>query len=377
MSPSLLVVAGEMSGDVHAAGLLGELRRQFEPLEAWGIGGDHLAAEGVHLLAHIRDTAVMGFVEVARHLRFFGRLFRTVLLEVERRRPTLALLVDYPGFNLRLAPFLHRRGVRVVYFICPQVWAWHRARIPAMARSVDRLIVIFPFEPDVFHGTGLRVDFVGHPLIDQLAPMTFMAPPSDLWSSGAPRVALLPGSRRQEIRRILPPLLAATDRLRSRRPTTAFLIAAADAAASDIIEPMARSFGLPVVVRRARDVLWSADAAWVASGTATLEAALLRCPQVIVYRAHPISYHIGRHLIRVPFIGMPNLIAGERLCPELIQQQASPEALTATLEPLLDEGPSRRAMLSGYDRIRERLGPPGAVSRAAAIVAEELMAAVR
>ncbi len=366
------MVAGELSGDLHAAALLAALREQYGALEAWGVGGDRMAAQGVRLLAHVRDTAIMGFVEVVRHLGFFLRLRRTVLDEVRRRRPNLAVLVDYPGFNLRLARDLHRLGVRVVYFICPQVWAWHRSRIPAMARCVDRLIAIFPFEPEVFRGTGLRVDFVGHPFVDQLVPLLDAPPPVDLWPPGTPRVALLPGSRRQEIRRILPPMLGAAELVRRCWPDAAVLIAAAEPALLDLLGPSAQPHGVAIVAGRTRDILRSADAAWVASGTATVEAALLRCPQVIVYRAHPLSYQIGRRLVRVPFIGMANLIAGERVCAERIQHEATPDALAAAIHPLLEDGPVRRAMLAGYDRIRERLGPPGAVARAAAIVAEEL-----
>lgn len=377
MSASLLIVAGELSGDLHAAALMAALRERLGTLDAWGVGGDRLAAQGVRLMAHVRDTAVMGFVEVVRHLGFFLRLRRTLLDEARRRRPDLAVLVDYPGFNLRLARDLHRLGVRVVYFICPQVWAWHRSRIPAMARCVDRLIAIFPFEPEVFRGTGLRVDFVGHPFVDQLAPMLDAPPAEDIWPGGKPRIALLPGSRRQEIRRILPPMLDAAELVRRQRPSAAFVAAAAEPALLDLLAPHAERHRMSVVVGRAREILRSADAAWVTSGTATVEAALLRCPQVIVYRAHPLSYQIGRRLVRVPFIGMANLIAGERVCPELIQHDATPDALTAAIHPLLDDGPERRAMLAGYDRIRERLGPPGAVARAAAIVAEELAAASR
>ncbi len=377
MSPSLLIVAGELSGDLHAAALLSALRERLGALDAWGVGGDRMAAQGVRLIAHVRDTAVMGFVEVVRHLGFFLRLRRAVAIEVRHRRPDLAVLVDYPGFNLRLARDLHGLGVRVVYFICPQVWAWHRSRIPAMARCVDRLIAIFPFEPEVFRGTGLRVDFVGHPFVDQLAPMLDAAPAGDIWPGGAPRIALLPGSRRQEIRRILPPMLEAAELVRRDRPAAAFLVAAAEPALLDLLGPAAERHRIKVVAGRTREILRSADAAWVTSGTATVEAALLRCPQVIVYRAHPLSYQIGRRLVRVPFIGMANLIAGERVCTELIQHEATPDALAAAIRPLLDDGPERRAMLSGYDRIRERLGPPGAVGRAAAIVAEELASVSR
>lgn len=371
MRPSVLIVAGELSGDHHASALARALRDDGVDMDLWGVGGDGLRAEGARLLFDVRQTAVMGFVEVVRHLGFFRRMWRDLLKEVDRHRPDLAILVDYPGFNLRLAAALKRRGIRVLYYICPQVWAWHRSRMADMARDVDRLISIFPFEAAEFRGTGLRVDFVGHPFVDEIERDG--GGRNDVpWPAGAPRIALLPGSRRQEIRRIFPVMLGAAETIRRTHPDASFVVAAANETAAGLVRPRLTGAAFAVVTERAREVLRSADAAWVASGTATVEAALIGCPQVVVYRAHPVSYWLGRALIRVSHIGMVNLIAASRLCPELIQGDATPARLAAAIAPLTADTPERRAMLEGYRQVQERLGPPGAIRRAAEIARAEL-----
>ena len=378
MSPSrsVLVVAGEVSGDMHAGALVRALRASGADVQVRGVGGDRLRAEGAELLYDVRDTAVMGFSEVVRRLGFFRGMFRAMLEDAGRRRPDLAVLVDYPGFNLRFARALHARGIRVLYYICPQVWAWHRSRIPRMARDVDRLLVIFPFEVDAFAGTGLRVDFVGHPLVDE-ARTSLAEPPAALPWAGEPRIALLPGSRRQEVERILPDLCAAAARIERERPGASFIVAAP----SEEIAALARQIlyarpalpkRLAVVAGQTRQVLRQARAAWVASGTATVETCLMDCPMVVVYRTAALTYLLGRMLVRVDHIGMVNLVAGRRLCPELIQDDASPDLLAGTLAPLLDDGPARRTMLEGYAGVRRRLGDGGAAENAARIVRAEL-----
>ncbi|OQW96632.1 MAG: lipid-A-disaccharide synthase [Verrucomicrobia bacterium A1] len=376
MSRSVLVIAGEVSGDLHAGALAAALRAQGADLALWGIGGDRLRAEGAELLYDVRQTAVMGFVEVLRHLGFLRRVFRHVLGEVDRRRPSVAILVDYPGFNLRLAPELRKRGVKVVYYVCPQVWAWHRSRIGSMARTIDRLAVIFPFEVDAFRDTGLRVDYVGHPLVDETAA-ALRAPPAALpWRGAGPRIALLPGSRRQEIRRILPALAGAAGEIARRHPDASFLLAAPSEPVADIARGVLAgrpgADRIPIVTGVTREVLRQARAAWVASGTATMEACLMGCPQAVVYRTHPLSYRIGKALIRVPHIGMVNLVAGRGICPELIQHEATPGWLAEAVDPLLGDTPQRAAMLAGYAEVRAKLGGGGAAERAAAIVLDEL-----
>jgi lipid-A-disaccharide synthase len=368
----LLIVAGELSGDLHAGGLLQALRRSGFDAPVWGIGGDRMRAADMDLMVHVRDMAVMGLSEVLRRFLFFRRVFRSVLARVDRDRPDLAVLVDYPGFNLRLARELHRRGIPVVYYVCPQVWAWHRSRIPQMARVIKRLLVIFPFEVDVFRSTGLDVEYVGHPLVRETDD-ALLEPAAPLPWSGNDRVAVLPGSRRQELERILPALNAAAVELERRRPGVSFLMASATPEMDRIAQAiLARQPARPrrwaAVTGQMRQVVRQARAAWVTSGTATLETALMGCPMAVVYRASPLTYALGRRLIHVPHIGMVNLVVGRGLCPELIQNDCEPGHLASAIEPLLDDTPARTAMREGFEEIRRLLGSGHAAERAAECV---------
>ena len=286
------------------------------------------------------------------------------------------LLVDYPGFNLRFAKRARALGLKVIYYVCPQVWAWNRARIPRMARDVDRLLAIFPFEPAVFAGTSLRVDFVGHPLVETAAAAR-AAPPAALPWGGAPRVALLPGSRRQEIERLLPAFWGAAQRVERAAPGTSFLLAAATDRMADLARSMIPHLGpapkhWQIVTGATRQILRQADAALVASGTATLETALMGCPMLVAYKTAWPTYLIGRLLVRVPYLGMVNLIAERELCPEFIQHQATPAALATALLPLLSDTPQRRAMVQGLAEVSRKLGTGGAAVEAARIVDEEM-----
>lgn len=374
-APNLLVVAGEVSGDMHAAHVVAALRDKRPGLSCWGIGGDGLQAAGVELQQHVRDMAVLGLAEVLKRYLFFRRVFRDLLREVEQRRPSAALLIDYPGFNLRLAAELKKRGIRVVYYVCPQVWAWHRSRIPRMARIIDRLLVIFPFEVEVFSDTGLAVEFVGHPLVEE-ARKIFEAPSRNLPWPGSLHVALLPGSRRQELERILPSMLAAAARLEKEKPEAGFILPAA----SPETERLARSMveqaqekprRLEIVRGATRHILRQARAAWVASGTATLETALMECPMVVVYRTSWLTYELGKRLVRVPFLGMVNLLAGKELCPELIQDAVTPERMLEGIRPLLDNTAERDRMVEGLREVKASLGTGGAAEKVAdALLAE-------
>jgi len=375
-APSLLVIAGEVSGDMHAARAIGALTRRHPGLHVWGFGGDRLRAEGVELLHDVRDLSVLGLVEVLKRFGFFRRAFHEVLDEVERRRPGAALLIDYPGFNLRLAAQLKKRNIKVIYYVCPQVWAWHRSRIPRMARIIDRLLVIFPFEVAIFSATGMAVEFAGHPLVEEAARV-FAEPPVSLPWPGELRVALLPGSRRQELQRLLPPMLAAAARIEHERPEAGFILPAASPEMEVFArELLARAVEKPrrleIVTGQTRQVLRQARAAWVASGTATLETALMECPMVVVYKTAWLTYEVAKRLVRVPHLGMVNLLAGKELCPELIQHAVTPENLVRSIRPLLDATPVRADMVAGLQAVKTSLGTGGAAERVADVLAEEL-----
>ena len=337
------------------------------PPQVFGLGGDRLQAEGATLLAHVRDLAVVGLWEVVSHLPRFRRIFRELLGEVDRARPDLAILVDYPDFNLRLARALHRRGIPVVYYVSPQVWAWRPRRLRAIRAHVAHMIVIFPFEAEVYERAGVPVTFVGHPLVDLVAPLAdragFLA--ACALDPARPLIALLPGSRRKEIAHNLPAMSGAVRLLAERRPDLQFV-----AAVGPSIDPQSLRDGLPPAVAlvqgQTHAVLAAADAAIVASGTATVEAALLGTPMVVVYRLSSLTYHLGRRFVKVQHVAMANLIAGRGIVPELIQDHFTPERVADAVMPLL--GPEGREMRAALGEVRRRLGAPGASARAAGVV---------
>lgn len=378
MSKNLLVIAGEVSGDMHAARVIERLREVHPDLTVWGVGGDQLRAAGMDVLYDVRDMAVLGLWEVLKRYGFFRRVFHALLKEMEHRRPDAVLLVDYPGFNLRFARQAHRRGFKVLYYICPQVWAWHRSRIKKMAQIIDRLMVIFPFEVEVFKDTSLRVDFVGHPLVDR-ARATWDEPMPKLnGPEGKERVALLPGSRQQEIERILPVMLDAAQIVHERNPGTVFMIAAPNERARAWIDPIfnehpaARSISCACSSGMTRHVLRQARAAMVASGTATIETALMHCPMIVVYKTAALTYWVGKQVIRVPHLGMVNIVAGHECCPEFLQHDATPERMAAALLPLIKDTTARTKMLADLQAVASALGETHPAEKAAAIIQEEL-----
>ncbi|OGV66506.1 MAG: lipid-A-disaccharide synthase [Lentisphaerae bacterium RIFOXYC12_FULL_60_16] len=375
-SPIILIIAGEASGDLHAGNLVSALKTLRSDILFTGIGGANMRQAGVNTLHDISQMAVMGFVEVIRRYGFFRRVFNETVQLARDKRPDLVILVDYPGFNLRLAAVLHAMGIPVVYYICPQVWAWHQSRIPGMARIIDRLITIFPFEAPHFAGTPLVVDYVGHPLVD-ITRDDFAQPSPDFPWQGSPRLALLPGSRRQEIERILPSMTQAAMLLTASFPGLACIVAAPDETIAghirDLLKrtsPLASRFA--IVAGQTRQVVRTATAALVASGTATLETALMKCPMVITYRMAPLSFAFAKRVVQLDHIGMVNIIANRRICPERIQSEATPTALASAVEPLLTDTPERRAMLEGFEHVRNLLGEGGASKRAATIILDLL-----
>jgi lipid-A-disaccharide synthase len=366
--PRIFLSAGEPSGDLHGARVAEALRRRWPDAELFGLGGDRMAAAGVELLAHVDQLAVMGFVEVLRHLPYFIDLMNTVKRTLANRRPDLLLPIDYPGFNLRLARHARAKAIPVLYYIAPQVWAWHRSRMKQLARNTDRLAVILPFETELFREAGANVSFVGHPLLDQPPPVVtrddFLR---DLdVDPRRPVLALFPGSRPQEVERQLSIFIAAADAVRARMP--------------DVQPVLAESAAVPVGTYaeapfpRARDgwaLLHHARAALVKSGTSTLQAALSGTPLVVTYRVHPATFFMAQRLVRVPHVGLVNLVAGERIAPELLQDDATPDRLAGALLPLLDEDSAeRQAAVAGLARVRDLLAPPDANRSAAERVAD-------
>ncbi len=370
--PEIFISAGEVSGDQHAAALLMELRRMRPDLAAWGVGGPCLAAAGQQQVAGIEQLSLVGITEVLPKLGSILALLRRLRGELARRRPAVVVLVDAPDFNLRLARAAHELGLRVVYFITPQVWAWRRGRLRDIRRTVDLALCILPFEEAFFKEAGIRTEYVGHPLVDLVRPSApQQALRADLQLDAArPVVALLPGSRRGEVRALLPSLLGAGALLSRRRPRPQFVVPAASPAVRPLLSPLsAEPIAARIVEGRAWDCLAAADAAVVASGTATLETALIGTPFVVVYRVSPLSHAIAKRLIRARWASLPNLLLGEPAVLELLQYECRPETIAAEIERLLDDPAAAARLREKCGKVSALLGPGGAAARAAASIA--------
>jgi lipid-A-disaccharide synthase len=374
--PTILLLAGEASGDQHGAHVARALKDLIPGVRLVGMGGSRMRDEGVDLFAELKELAVMGFAEVLARLPYFLALERRLTDLLARGEIDLMLPIDYPGFNLRLAQTAHRLRIPVVYYIAPQVWAWKPHRAEVLARVADRIAVILPFEVPIFEAVGGRVYDVGHPLLDETPAIASRPVFSAIAGLDPARdiLAVFPGSRAQELRRHLSPFLGAADELVSRRPGLQVAVARAPGMERGLLEAELthRSPDVFRVVEDGAALLHHARVALVKSGTSTLEAALAGVPFVVAYRTHPVSWKIAQRLVRVPHIALANLVAEDRVVPELLQDEAVPSRLADALAPLFDDGPKRAQMLKGLAGVRARLGEPGAADRVAALVAEVL-----
>lgn len=367
------VVAGEASGDSRGAELLAALRRQLPDLRIVGAGGPKMQTLASEPFLEWTGEAVVGFWDVLKKYGYFRAQFHRMLKEIERLQPAALLLVDYPGFNTRLAKALRDRqpGIPIFFYISPQVWAWNQGRIPKMARYLDLMLCIFPFEKALYEASGLRTEFVGHPMLDSLPALRVDEPRrSEL-------VGLFPGSRDREVRRLFPVMLEAARRLSARRPGLRFEVASANPRqAAWMLEHMnARGFD-PAFCRIGRGrfhaLTQEATVGMVCSGTATLEAAYFGLPMVITYKVSWPTWILGRLLVKLPRIGMPNILAGRAVAPELLQSDATPDRLAAAVEALLADSSARERQQREFAAVIAGLGEPGAGERAAEVVAQEL-----
>jgi lipid-A-disaccharide synthase len=368
-SSRVILVAGEASGDLHAAGLVAALRRRAPGIQIWGIAGREARAQGMVTAVDIAEIATLGLTEVAEKGRALWRSYRMLRREIYERPPRLLVLIDFPEFNLALAAVAKRRGVPVFYYVSPQVWAWRRGRVRKILRRVDRLAVLFPFEPAVY-GNAPKVVFVGHPLLDRVRATASREETLARHGLDATKrlVVLLPGSRRREIERLLPEMAGAAERLAKRRPLE-FAVVLAPTLSRALAESLTAGCGvpLPLVEGDAYNLIAAADLVLTASGTATLEVALLERPMVIMYRASPLTYAVARALVDVPWIGMPNLIAGRAIVPELIQGRAHAAEIAREAEAILSDPARARAMEADLAAVRALLGSGGAAERAAGL----------
>lgn len=359
----ILFVVGEPSGDLHASSVARELRSRGAPFALRGIGGDLMAAQGVQLDEHIRGLAVLGLVEVLRHLPKHWRMLADLKARLRSGNVALVVLVDYPGFNMQVAEAAAEAGVPVLYFIVPQVWAWGSGRLAKLKRWVRKAAVILPFEERLLRDHGIDATFVGHPLLDRAIAMPSReAARAELGlGTDAPVLALFPGSRTQEIDRHLDPFVATAKLLQREDPRLQVIVSAAPHVR---IDPTRCPF--PIVHAASLPVLRAADAAMCKSGTTTLEASVAGCPHVVAYRTHPVTYFAAKHLVKLKHIGLVNIVAGREVAREFVQAALDPADVARALTPLLDaSSPQRKRMLDDLDKVRRTLGEPGAAARVA------------
>ncbi len=375
MPTKIMMIAGEASGDLHGGELVKELFKADPDLEIFGVGGDNMRRAGMELYYHVDQLAYIGFWEVIKHYNYFRRIFFHLLEELDKRRPDIVVLIDYPGFNLKFARQAHKRGVKIFYFIAPQVWAWAQGRAKKMAKYIHRLAVIFNFEVPFFKKYGIKTTFVGHPLMDGLK--TTMDKQAfcqhfDI-NPDAPLLALLPGSRKQEIDFLLPVMLESAAALKKQHGELQIAVSKADTIREEHFDSYLKAYpDVRIIKNKTYDLMKHATAAIVASGTATLETACFETPFVIAYRVSPLSYLIGKTLVKIRYIGLANIVAGEPVAREFIQQELTVENLKPELEKLLYDNHYRDAKINKLKKVKQKLGAPGAAGKTARLILEQL-----
>jgi lipid-A-disaccharide synthase len=365
-SQSIFIIAGEESGDIHGAKLVHELKKLNPSVKFIGHGGDRMKIAGVEIFEHIANLSLVGFTEVVKHLPYIRRVMNNTIRQIKNAQPSRIVLIDYPGFNLRLAKKIQKLKIPITYFILPQVWAWKENRAYKIKKFTDQALSIVPFEKDWFNERGIEIDFVGHPFIDIEKPHVnktdyFLKHSLEL---DKPLLTLLPGSRQQEIDRHWPIFQDVINKLHDTFPGLQFIIGKAP----DVNIPDSPKF-VHIEKDNVRLAMAYGDAGFIASGTATLEAAVLGLPAVVCYKTSDITYWIGKKLAKVEYLSLINLIAKRKIVPEFIQYKMTPDTLIKAIIPLLSNTPERKKMIYGYTQITKELGTPGVYSRAAKLIA--------
>lgn len=368
-------IAGELSGDLQGSLVLTHLKRLAPDIIAEGIGGPLMKNAGLNCIHSIDELAVIGFVEVLSNLRHLLGIYSDTCRRLEEQRPDILVLIDYPGFNVRVAKAAKKLGIHVIYYITPQVWAWHTSRVKNIADVIDEAVVVFPFEVDIWEREGIPVHWFGHPLIgtaaNRVAPHAFRRE-HDLGDGQI--VALLPGSRKQEIYYILPHLLKAAGLIAGKLPNTRFLLPVAGTIGDAVLQPHLDVCKVPVTVLRGQtyDAVAASDLAMVASGTATLETAILGTPMMVVYQTNWLTSLMSKYLIQVPHIGLPNVVAGREVVPEFIRWNFNPENIAREAISILESPERQNLIRKDLDEVRKRLGEPGAAARVAGHILRQL-----
>jgi lipid-A-disaccharide synthase len=375
----IMLVVGEASGDMHGAGLVKALLKRDPNLTFFGVAGDQLQQTSFEPLFTVAELTGMGLLELAGNIKNIVAAYRLLRRTLRTRRPNLLILIDFPELNLRLAKLAKRLGVPVLYYVSPQVWAWRQGRIRQIAQVVDQMAVVFPFEVELYKGHQMPVEFVGHPLLDVVR--VSQEPDSTLREIGLkkekPVIALLPGSRRKEIAYHLPVMVTAATELKRLEQAQFFCVRASTLDRAELQKELDRAgFVIPIVEAGRYNAVNAADLVWAASGTATLETALLEKPMIVVYRVSGVTYWLARLLVKIKYIGIANIIAGKAIVPELVQSDLSPERLVHESQAILNDHDARRTMIANLRKLREQLGSPGAANRVAEL-AVSMMAPVK
>ncbi len=367
-----MIVAGEASGDIYGADLAGEAAKLDPHLHFFGIGGARMREAGVETLVDSADMAVVGLVEVLKHFKVIATAFLQLKKILRNNPPALLVLIDYPGFNLRLAKVAQKAGVKVLYYISPQIWAWRQGRVKKIARLVNHMAVILPFEAPFYEQAAVPVTFVGHPMLDMVRVAMERDPAAASFGLDPGRriVGLFPGSRKNEIERLLPVIIAAAVQLKERFPDIQFMLPLASTLRSDDITPHLAAANLEVTITRERihDMIRACDAVISVSGTVTLEIALVGTPMVIIYKLSPLTYQLAKRLVKVEHIGLCNIVAGETVVRELIQDEACPEKISAEIGAILSDPAYNSAIKSKLAAVHNRLGRGGASANVAKLI---------
>ncbi|GAK51526.1 lipid-A-disaccharide synthase [Candidatus Moduliflexus flocculans] len=371
--PRILIVTGEASGDLHGAHLIRAVKQRLPQAQIFGVGGAHLAAEGVTLISSSDELAVVGVTEVIKKLKTVYAVFKKLSRFLKEERPDLLILVDYPDFNLRLAKVARTLGIRVVYYISPQVWAWRSSRVKLIQKIITKMIVIFPFEREFYQRHGVDVEWVGHPLVETVKSSLTKAEfcQQHAFDPSKPLLGLLPGSRESEIERLLPLMLETAWRIREQQSETQFLLPVASSLSQSSFFAALPEWIKPIH-QQTYEAIAAADVVMTASGTVTVETTLLETPMLITYIVSPLTFWIGYFFIKVRRIGMVNLIAGKEVAKEFIQKHATPDAVAQEALRLLRDSEAREAIRRELHAVRQQLGEPGAADRAAKVIVDTL-----
>jgi lipid-A-disaccharide synthase len=372
----ILVIAGEASGDLHGSGLVRELKRINPDLEIFGMGGDKMKKEGVELVFHIDQLSIMGFWEVIKNLGFIRRVMRAMISAVETRKPDLAVLIDYPGFNLRFARKVKNLGIPIAYYISPQVWAWGGNRVKKMQNLIDRMIVVFPFEKPIYDKFQIPCEFVGHPLLEVTRPVLSLEDfqkKFDLRKNDLV-IGLIPGSRWQEVEKILPLMLESCRILNPRIKNQRLILGLAPTIKKEKVESIINASNLPVTIAEnlTYDVMKHSHLLLITSGSATLECAILGTPFLVLYQTSFWTYLVAKSLINIPHIALANVVAGKQIVPEFIQKKAVPRKIADEMYDILNDQKRYKIMQSELEKVKGKLGEPGASGKAAQVVMEML-----